>query len=191
WSTAGQDGRPDDPHVYLKAKGSFQYAQNIRPEYFWYNGRAYRYLTGDKIDPTQVVQINRPLGGPGDPEAKIWPFKVHRGKQIYDKRLLHLLAPQTAGPGGYWADFDWDKACRLGSQAIGLPYSGEYDFVATEMYWPLSHMVQPAEKALQCTDCHGEHGVFDWPALGYEGDPAFRGDRWRLELVRGTKGESR
>jgi hypothetical protein len=72
-----------------------------------------------------------------------------------------------------------------------LPYSGECDFVATEMYWPLSHMVQPAQKALQCSDCHGEQGVLNWQALGYEGDPAFRGDRWRLELVRGTKGESR
>ncbi len=191
WSQAGQEGRADDPHVYLKAKGSFQYAQDLRPEYYWYDGRAYRYLTGDKIDPSRVVQINRPLGGPGDPEARIWPFKVHRGKQIYDTKLLHLLTPQTAGPGGFWTEFDWDQACRLGSQASGLPYSGEYGFVETEMYWPLSHMVQTKHQALQCNDCHGEQGVLNWQALGYEGDPAFRGDRWRLELVRGTKGESR
>ena len=76
WSEAGQDGRKEDPHEYLKIKGSFKYAQNVRPEYRWYNGRAYRYLTGDRIDPNQVVLINKPLGGPDDPEAKIWPFKV-------------------------------------------------------------------------------------------------------------------
>jgi len=191
WSQAGQDGRKEDPHVYLKGKGSFQYAQNVRPEYYWYNGRAYRYLTGDKIDPARVVEINYPLGGPGDPDAKIWPMKVHRGKQLYDKVYLHLLAPQTWGPGGYWTDFDWDKASRLGAQATGLPYSGEYGFVETAMYWPLSHMVQPKEKALQCADCHGERGVMNWQRLGFEGDPAWRGDRRRTELLRGAQGESR
>jgi hypothetical protein len=191
WSQAGQDDREQDPLVYLKGKGSFEYAQNVRPEYYWYNGRADRYLTGDRVDPEQVVQINRPLGGPDDPEAKIWPFKVHRGKQVYDKKYQYLLTPQTYGPGGYWQQFDWDLACRLGSQSTGLEYSGEYDFASTEMYWPLSHMVQRKELALQCIECHGEHGVMDWTALGYEGDPAFRGDRRRMELVRGEKGESR
>jgi hypothetical protein len=52
-------------------------------------------------------------------------------------------------------------------------------------------MVQTKEKALQCNDCHGQQGVLDWQALGYEGDPAFRGDRRRTELIRGGKGESR
>lgn len=191
WSEAGQDGREDDPHVYLKKKGSFQYAQNVRPEYYWYNGRADRYLTGDEIDPDRIVRINRPLGGPHDPEAKIWPFKVHRGKQIYDKKYRYLLTPKTAGPGGYWTEFDWDLACRLGSEVTGLEYSGEYGFATTEMYWPLSHMVQRKERALQCIACHGEQGILDWPALGYEGDPAFRGDRGRMELLRGQKGDSR
>jgi octaheme c-type cytochrome (tetrathionate reductase family) len=191
WSAAGQDGREEDPHVYLKKKGSFQYAQNIRPEYHWYNGTAWRYLTGDKIDPGKVVRINYPLGSPGDPGAKIWPFKVHRGKQVYDKKHQYLLAPKTAGPGGYWSEFDWDKACRLGSEAIGLPYSGEYAFVETEMYWPLSHMVQPKEKALQCHECHGARGIMNWTALGFDGDPAFRGDRHRMELIRAGQGGSR
>ena len=191
WSQAGQDGREEDPHVYLKKKGSFQYAQNVRPEYYWYNGKADRYLTGDKINPEEVVRINRPRGGPEDPEAKIWPFKVHRGKQIYDTQNRYLLTPRTWAEGGYWHDFDWDQACRLGCSDTGLEYSGNYDFVSTEMYWPLSHMIQPAQKALQCIDCHAEGGLLDWRALGYEGDPAVRGDRRRTELVRGSKGESR
>ena len=188
WSAAGQDGRPEDPYSYLKQKGSFRYAQNVRPEYAWYNGRAQRYASGDKINPQAVVEINRPLGGPSDPEAKIWPFKMHRGKQPYDQKHLHLLTPKTAGPGGYWTDFNWDQACRLGAESTGVPYSGSYAFVETVMYWPLSHMVGPTEKALQCTDCHGDRGILDWKALGFEGDPATRGDRRRTELVRGEQG---
>jgi octaheme c-type cytochrome (tetrathionate reductase family) len=191
WSEAGQDGRAEDPHEYLKGKGSFKYAQNTRPEYYWYNGRAYRYLTGDKIDPDRVVRINFPLGSPADPTAKIWPFKVHRGRQIYDKKFNHLLTPRTWGEGGYWTEFDWDLACRRGAESTGLEYSGQYGFVDTEMYWPLSHMVQTKDKALQCIDCHGSLGIMDWRALGYEGDPAFRGDRRRMELLRGGRGESR
>ncbi len=37
-------------------------------------------------------------------------------------------------------------------------YSGEYGFVDTRMYWPIAHMVAPAEKALECKDCHAEDG---------------------------------
>ncbi len=89
WSEAGQDRGIHDRFVYMKSKGSFQYVQNIRPEYFWYNGRSERYLTGDRIDPEGPVRINYPLGGPSDPTAKIWPFKVHYEKQIYDTDLMH------------------------------------------------------------------------------------------------------
>jgi hypothetical protein len=191
WSKAGQEDREEDPHSYLKIKGEFKYAQNIRPEYYWYNGRARRYLTGDKISPTQSVQINTPLGGPGDAEAKIWPFKVHRGRQIYDKKLNHLLAPRTSAEGGFWREFDWDKACRLGAEDVGIEYSGEYGFVDTEMYWPLSHMVQFKEKALQCIDCHGPRGVLLWEQLGYDGDPAYRGNRQRMGLLRDESGAGR
>ncbi|MGQ9605053.1 MAG: tetrathionate reductase family octaheme c-type cytochrome [Thermogutta sp.] len=183
WSAAGRDDIPEDPHVYLKKKGRFVYAQDVVPEYYWYNGRSQRYLTGEKIDPAKVVLINRPLGGPGDPAAKIWPFKVHRGRQIYDRKYEYLLTPRTWGPGGFWTEFDWDKACRLGSQDMGLPYSGEYGFVDTEMYWPLSHMVQAKEQALQCADCHGPEGRLDWGALGYPGDPMYRGDRRAAGLL--------
>ena len=48
-----------------------------------------------------------------------------------------LLQPKTVGEGGYWTDFDWDQAARLGSEAAGLPYSGEFGFAPTEMYWNL------------------------------------------------------
>ena len=42
--------------------------------------------------------------------------------------------------------------------AAGYPYSGEYDFVDTHMYWPITHMVAPAEDAVGCAECHAEEG---------------------------------
>lgn len=176
WSTAGQD-LPENPHTYLKIKGSFVYESNFTPEYHWFNGRADRYLLGDPIDPTQFTPLNLPLGSIADPEAQIWPFKVHRANQIYDALYHYLLQPKTVGEGGFWDAFDWDQAVRLGSAVVGLAYSGEYGFAPTEMYWPLSHMVVSGDRALQCSECHGEAGRLDWSALGYPGDPMLWGGR--------------
>jgi octaheme c-type cytochrome (tetrathionate reductase family) len=177
WSTAGEEGREENPHSYLKIKGSFAYQKELQPEYYWYNGTAGRYLLGDKIDPAQPTPVNLPHGDITDPTAKIWPFKVHRANQIYDTEYNYFIQPKTYGEGGYWEDFDWDEAARLGSAATGLPYSGSYDFAPSEMYWPLSHMVSPRQDALQCVDCHQENGRMDWKALGYEGDPVEVGGR--------------
>jgi len=176
WSTAGNDW-PEDSHEYLKIKGSFVYEQNFMPEYAWYNGSGDRYILGDTIDPTRPTILNMPQGDVADPEARIWPFKIHRATQIYDSVYNHFLQPKTVGDGGYWTEFDWDLAARLGAQAAGLAYSGNYDFAPSEMYWPLSHMVVPGEYALQCADCHGENGRLDWNALGYYGDPLRWGGR--------------
>lgn len=176
WSTAGQD-IAEDPHVYLKIKGSFVYETDFMPEYAWFNGSADRYILGDTIDPAEVTVLNQPLGSIDDPTAKIWPFKIHRARQIYDPVYDILLQPVTSGEGGYWTEFNWDQAARLGSEIAGLPYSGEYGWADTSMYWALTHMVVPAEQALQCSDCHGEGGRLDWQALGYDGDPLIWGGR--------------
>ena len=49
----------------------------------------------------------------------------------------------------------------------GREFSGEYGFVQTAMYWPLTHQVSPAENALTCESCHSPEGVLDFAALGY------------------------
>jgi len=177
WSTAGKDVDTVDPHKYLKIKGSFLYARNLMPEYYWFNGNATRYIKGDKIDPEHVTHVNHPLGAIDDPNSKIWPFKVHRAKQPYDKVYEYLLIPKTVGEGGYWTDFDWPKALELGSTYSGLEFSGQYGFAETDMFWILSHMVTPKEHALQCIDCHGDNGRMNWRKLGYDDDPAFVGGR--------------
>lgn len=177
WSTSGQD-RKEDHFTYLKIKGSFEYEKNFKPTYLWFNGNLdYRYLLGDEIDPDKPTLINDPAGDIHDPLAKIFPFKLHIARQPYDLLYKYLLAPITAGEGGYWTTFDWDSAFLLAAERMGLKYSGQYGFTETWMYWPSTHMVQPKANALQCNDCHGENGRMDWEALGYPGDPIEWGGR--------------
>lgn len=181
WSTAGQDDIEEDPHTYMKIKGSFVYEENFTPEYEWHNGLVDRYLINDPINPSGVTSLNAPLGHINDPDSKIWPFKIHRAMQPYDTVYNHLLQPKTAGPGGYWTEFDWSLALTLGSEAAGQQFSGEYGFAETDMHWTLSHMVVPKEQSLQCTHCHSEDGRMDWEALGYPGDPMRWGSRQATE----------
>jgi octaheme c-type cytochrome (tetrathionate reductase family) len=171
WSQAGQDLDITDEHIYMKIKGRFTWSKKKRPEYYWYNHTSTRYIVGDKIDPSKPTSINKPLGDRTDLTAKIWPFKVHRGKQPYDIVNSYFLIPNVHGDLGFWTRFDWETALELGSKMTRLPYSGLFDFAPTEMYFPLSHMVTSLDQALQCRDCHGERGRIDWIALGYPGDP--------------------
>jgi octaheme c-type cytochrome (tetrathionate reductase family) len=178
WSQAGDPNRPENPHEYLRIKGEFVYESNFMPEYYWYNGTTERYLLGDTINLDGPTVLNQPLGGITDPTAVIFPFKIHTARQPYDEINNILLVPQTVGPEGYWTTFDWELALRNGSAVTGLPFSGEYGFAETVMFWPLTHMIQPAENALQCTACHGEGAArLDWNALGYAGDPMTWGSR--------------
>ena len=64
-----------------------------------------------------------------------------------------LFAPEK-GDSAYWQDFNWDLAARAGMERVGLPYSGEYGFVKTKMYWPVNHMVSTKDKSVQCSECH-------------------------------------
>jgi hypothetical protein len=102
--------------------------------------------------------MNTLYGSYDDPDAKIMPVKVHRAKQIYDAKNMYLIQPKTVsnspGDGGYWAEFNWNRAAEEGMKGVNLPYSGKYDFIQTEMYWPINHMVSPKEKTVSCLECH-------------------------------------
>lgn len=165
WSAAGRltaDGKPfetKDEHghaTYSSKKGSFELAENVTPDYLWFNGKV-SYTTQDmKIDPDQVVKINSYLGAPGEPGARIWPVKRFSSTQPYDKVHRQLLVPHTAMPDdtAYWFNFDWRKSLQAGADATGQPFSGEFGFVKTEMLWPITHMVAPASQAVACASCH-------------------------------------
>jgi octaheme c-type cytochrome (tetrathionate reductase family) len=181
WSKAGDPGRKDDHYTYLKIKGEFAYRSDFAPSYLWFNGNnEYRYLLGDPIAKDGPTYINKPAGSIEDPRARIFPFKLHVAKQPYDKVNGYLLQPVTAGKDGFWTHFNWDQAFELAAPITGLAYSGQYGFTETYMYWPSTHMVAPADEALQCDACHsaaGAPGRLDWKALGYAGDPVKWGGR--------------
>jgi len=209
WSTAGQD-RPagKDKYgmpTYNKMKGSFIWAEGAKPEYHWYNGTVRRHILGDRLDPNQVTALTSPVGGIADPASRIYPFKMHRGRQIADAVYNYLIAPKLWQ--GFWKYWDWDRAAREGMAEAGLAYSGQYRFVETVMYWGLTHEVTPAKEALSCAACHqsltkqdgclrchqAAPGVdpgqmatqekrrdyLDFKALGYPGDPLEKGGRFR------------
>ncbi len=147
--------------TYMTAKGEFVWEQNIKPEYKWFNGNNKFVLPGDPIDDSKVVVINPYEGSYDDTEARIWPVKVHRGKQIYDSKNKTFVVPKLfgkKGSGAYWKDFDWDKAIRTNAEEFNFEYSGEFGFVETEMNWALNHMVQPKEQAVTCNECHSRDG---------------------------------
>lgn len=176
WSTAGrldEQGEPvvrkeDGRVVYHGKKGSFEWAEDYAPTYRWFNGEVAYTLLGDTIDPAGEVPLNRPLGGPDEAGSKIWPFKVIRGRQPYDADNDRLVVPKLFGSEGedaaYWRGYDWDRAIRAGmaeARALGqteAAYSGDYGFVDTRMYWPVNHMVAPAEESVACGECHSPGG---------------------------------
>lgn len=169
WSTATQMGPDGKPMVakdsagrraFDSKKGTFVWDSYVIPEYRWFNGKFLYKTLGDKIDPDGVVQINQPGGSPNDPDSRIWPMKVHRGKQVYDTVNSTLIVAHTGGEDdtALWHNFDWQKAITAGMKAANLPYSGQYGFVSTEMSWPIAHMVAPKDDALTCAQCHSKNG---------------------------------
>ncbi len=170
WSTAGQRDaqgqqitRKDAKGriTYESRKGDFTLAENVKPEYMWFNGEVKYTLLTDKVEKSdQPTPINRMGGSPTDGKSMIWPMKVFRGKQPYDPVNKTLITPHTAGNDdtGYWKNLDWDKAVAAGMKDSGTPFSGKVDFISTEMSWPITHMVAPKDKALGCTECHAAQG---------------------------------
>lgn len=169
WSQAGKlkDGKPYveagefGKHVYLSKKGAFKWEKNVIPSYAWFDGVIRNTLHTDKIDPEKVVKVNFVDATRDTPRARISPFKIHKGRQPYDKVNKTLIAPKLFGPkgsGAFWSDFDWKKSAEEGMKSVGLPFSGEVDFVDTEYLYPTNHMVAPKDRALSCSQCHVKAG---------------------------------
>ncbi len=165
WSTAtkmGADGKPQATkdsagrRAFDSKKGTFVWDSYLIPEYMWFNGDMDYLVRGDKIDASKTVNINKPKGMAAAADSRIWPFKVHRGKQAYDTENNYLLTVHTAGEdeAALWHNYDWPKAIEAGMKSVNMPYSGKYDFASTEMFWPIAHMVAPKGDALSCVQCH-------------------------------------
>ncbi len=166
WSAAGrkdENGNPikeydaDHNYSYLSIKGHFVFDNHVKPEYYWFNGTADHFLTTDTIKEIPV-KINRLFGNYNDSTAKIWPVKVHRGKQPFDPETKQILAMKlfanNKGEGAFWEDLDWDAAIQKGMEYNERAWSGKYEFYETEAYWPVNHMVSKKSETLGCTECH-------------------------------------
>jgi octaheme c-type cytochrome (tetrathionate reductase family) len=170
WSTAGKrgpDGKPlvrknaEGHVVYNGIKGDFEMAENVVPQYMWFNGKVQYTLRGDSMEKSaQPVAINRFEGSAADGKSLIWPVKVFRGRQAYDPVNKSLVVVHLAGndDSAYWTNLDWQKAVKAGMTVAGAPFSGKVDFIDTVSMWPITHMVAPAKNALRCHDCHAANG---------------------------------
>lgn len=174
WSTAGRlkDGKPYHDadftqsdgkhlHTYLSTKGDFKWGENVVPTYAWFDGQVRYTNTDTVIDPSGVVDVNSISGSAKDPHARIWPFKVMEGAQAYDTELREFVYSNVWGPTtdtAFWTNFDWSKSIKAAMEYVGEPYSGQFGFAKTRMYWPITHMVAPADQALDCAACHSRDG---------------------------------
>lgn len=168
WSTAGKlkDGKPFTEHdakgheSYMSIKGNFEWGENVQPHYAWFDGKVRYNLIDEKIDPSKRVEVNKVSGSHDDPNSRIWPFKAMKGRQSYDKASNTLVYVNVFGQNdtSFWSNFNWKKAIEAGMASAGKPFSGEYGFVDTVMYWPLAHMVAPKGKAVACASCHSDDG---------------------------------
>ncbi len=170
WSKAGQKNEKGKPlvkkgkygkAVYHGKKGEFRWEKNVVPEYFWFNGSMEYILLTDNIDPSKPpIKLNRVVGSKDEPKSRIYPFKVHRGTLPYDVENKTMLSPNLFGKEkeAYWKSYDWKPALETGMELHGLDFSGNYEFIETEYHFPTTHMVAPAEDALQCQACHTDQG---------------------------------
>ncbi|PLX36074.1 MAG: cytochrome C [Hyphomicrobiales bacterium] len=169
--------------TYKSIKGDFKYGENLKPEYAWFDGTM-RYTTIDtKFDPAAgPVKINSFAGSYEDPQSRIWPFKRMKTVQPYDKGNNTLVYMHLWGDddSSFWGNYDMAKAISYGMNEAGKPYSGEFDYIETASYWPITHMVAPKEKALRCGACHSENGRL--AALGGFYMPG-RDRWWWLDLL--------
>jgi octaheme c-type cytochrome (tetrathionate reductase family) len=171
YSTAGKFGPNGTPlvvnnakneNVYWGVKGAFEWGKDVVPQYAWYNGSEQWMNNGDKLQPGKdgVVEVNRIFGSATDGKSRIWPFKIMRNNQPYDpvNNILTVFHSFGFDDDAFTISGDWNKAIAAGMKAADLPYSGKFSFVPTRMYWPITHMVAPAQDALKCGDCHTDGG---------------------------------
>ncbi len=172
-----EDGRPD----YDAKKGEFVWAKNVRPTLRFHNGKWHKAMINinDKLI-EEPVDLGSPTATRSDPDAMIYPFKKMIGNQPADANndtvlVPHLFKATEAMPNPYWGVYDWDLALLDAfNYPTGQIFSGEHEFVDTEMLLTVNHEVAPSEQSLgmdnNCSDCHAED-LIDWPALGWEEDP--------------------
>jgi len=164
WSTPAYNEAKD------KHTATITFGRDVEPEIAWYNGTVWAQLPGMPITTGAdgVVGMVVPQGSRTDPEARLFAFKIHRGRMpvlTEDRWLLPINVEE------FFADGDIDGAVREAAHVLYGLEDIDYEWVDVERYMGIFHGVQPAATALRCLDCHGPDGRLDWAGLGYEADP--------------------
>jgi hypothetical protein len=143
---------------------------DVVPAYEWFNGTTWAQLPRQPVqrDEQGRVTMAIPQGSRDDPEARIFAFKVHRGRLPVLDEKQWLLPINTEG---VYAHGDVDRAVREAAEVLYGLHDISYTWVDTVRYMGIFHEVQPASNALGCLDCHGPDSRLDWGGLGYEADP--------------------
>jgi hypothetical protein len=164
WSTPAYS-EAKDKHI-----ATITYGSNVEPEITWYNGTVWAQLPGVPVTQREdgVIGMVVPQGSRTDPEAKLFPFKVHRGTMPVTMESRWMLPINVEE---FFADGNIDGAVREAAHVLYGIEDFEYEWMPVERYMGIFHEVQPADNALRCLDCHGPDGRLDWNGLGYEADP--------------------
>ncbi|MES9972592.1 MAG: tetrathionate reductase family octaheme c-type cytochrome [Candidatus Thiodiazotropha sp.] len=150
--------------TYKSIKGDFTYGEDLTPHYDWFDGQMLYTTIDTQFDPRQgPVEINGFTGDRDDGVSRIWPFKRMHTIQPYDKGNNTMVYMHLWGDDddSYWGNYDFGRAIKVGMQRNNIPYSGEFGFVETYSFWPITHMVAPREEALGCAECHSQNGRLD------------------------------
>ncbi|MBM9537449.1 hypothetical protein [Desulfobulbus alkaliphilus] len=167
------DQYTQQPTPFQTAEG-LTMASNLLPTYLWDNGGDQIYERGGRIQPETLTSLLSP--SPRDQAARIHPFAVLFGTQLYDARYRYLISPAlTRAVPTFFSDAGWDQIAAEGMNNLRLPFSGSLGFTTTASFRRLNHGVAPTAQALGCMDCHGKSGRLPWDALGYTNDPWIEG----------------
>jgi octaheme c-type cytochrome (tetrathionate reductase family) len=147
--------------TYKSIKGDFTYGEDLTPHYDWFDGQMLYTTIDTEFDPANgPVEVNGFTGTHDDGTSRIWPFKRMHTVQPFDKGNNTLVYMHLWGndDDSYWGNYDFGRAIKVGMQKNNIPYSGEFGFVDTLSFWPITHMVAPSEDALSCSECHSRDG---------------------------------
>ena len=142
-------------------------ANNLLPEYRFWNGKSDNYLLGDvaRFDATTgAYPTSRPVGSVQD--GKLYPFKYKTAEQPMASGSNQLIALDTKV---FFATADPIAATTQGLVNMGMSSSTPWTWVQTDTFQLLNHQVSPSEQALQCASCHGTTGRMNLKGeLGYQ-----------------------
>ena len=153
-----------------KYSATITMGKDVTPAYAWYNGTTWEQLPKEPVTRLADGSVGMmvPQGSRENPNARIYAFKLHRGKMpvLKDKNWIIPIVVEE-----FFADGNIDKAVKNAAKDFYGIDNAQYEWTDTTRYMGIFHEVQPAKNALRCLDCHGASGHLDWKALGYDGDP--------------------